>query len=218
LYLDLSPIPGLYFVGGGTAASGLFYEWMLKLLMNGRADFKKAERLAAKSKPGSRGIVILPYILGERTPIFDPLARAVIFGLHQEDEPGDILKASMEAVAYSFLHHLRVLKEKGFRIEAGIITGGGASSRVFRKTMTDVLGVPLTYTKSMSTTVGTAYIGYMSACIKKRWDEVREWVFDTERIEADPSLRGLYDDLFSTYLNLYEKHREDFKRVSRLSS
>ena len=218
LYLDLSPIPGLYFVGGGTAASGLFYEWMLRLLMNGQIDFKKAERLAAKSKPGSRGIVILPYILGERTPIFDPLGRAVIFGLHQEDTLGDIMRASMEGVTYSFLHHLRVMQERGLRVEAGIITGGGARSRLFRKIMADVLGIPLTYTPSLSTTVGTAYIGYMSAGIKKRWDEVREWASDTERIEPDHSLRSLYDDLFCTYLNLYEKHREDFKRVSRLSS
>ena len=218
LYLDLSPIPGLYFVGGGTAASGLFYEWMLRLLMNGQVDFKRAEKLAAKSKPGSRGIVILPYILGERTPVFDPLARAVIFGLHQEDTPGDIMRAAMEGVTYSFLHHVRVMREKGFRVEAGIITGGGARSQLFRKIMADVLGIPLTYTPSLSTTVGTAYIGYMSAGIKKRWDEVRDWTSDTEKTEADHSLRSLYDDLFSTYLNLYEKHREDFKRVSRLSS
>jgi xylulokinase len=218
LYLDLSPIPGLYFVGGGTAASGLFYEWILRLLMNGQVDFKKGERLAAKSKPGSRGVVILPYILGERTPIFDPLARAVIFGLHQEDTPCDIIRASMEGVAYSFLHHLRVMQEKSFRVETGIITGGGARSRLFRKIMADVLGIPLTYTPSLSTTIGAAYIGYMSAGIKKRWDEVQEWVSDTERIEADQSLRMIYDDLFSTYLNLYEKHGEDFKRASRLSS
>lgn len=218
LYLDLSPIQGLYYVGGGTAASGLFYEWIIRLLMNGEVDFKKAEKLAAKSKPGSNGIVILPYILGERTPIFDPLARAVIFGLHQEDTPSDILRASMEGVTYSFLHHLRIMREKGYRVDAGTITGGGARSRLFRKIMADVLGIRLAYKPSLSTTVGTAYIGYMSAGIMKKWDDVRDWARDMEGIEPDHSLRGLYDDLFSIYLNLYEKHREDFKRVRRLSS
>ena len=217
LYLDLSPIQGLYYVGGGTAASGLFYEWILRLLMNGQADFKKAEKLAAKSKPGSNGIVILPYILGERTPIFDPLARAVIFGLHQDNTPSNIVRASMEGVTYSFLHHLRIMREKGYRVEAGTITGGGARSRLFRKIVADVLGIPLTYKPSLSTTVGTAYIGYMASGILKKWSNVREWTHDMERIEADHSLRGLYDELFSIYLNLYKKHREDFKRVTSLS-
>jgi len=218
LYLDLSPIEGLYFVGGGTAASGLFYEYMLRLFMKNEVDFTKAEKLAATSVPGSNGIIILPYILGERTPIFDTLARAVIFGLHEDTTQNDILRASMEAVSYSLLHHIRIMREKGYQIDTGKITGGGAKSRLFRKIMTDITGIPLSYDPSMSTTVGTAYIGYMAGGIKKTWIEAKKWQRARENIYPDPSLRKMYDDLFSIYLNLYERHKEDFKLIAKYSS
>jgi len=219
LYLDLSPIEGVYFVGGGTAASGLFYEYMLRLFMKNEVDFKEAEKLAATSVPGSNGIIILPYILGERTPIFDMLARAVIFGLHDDTTQNDILRASMEAVSYSLLHHLRIMREKGYQVDTGKITGGGAKSRLFRKIMADVLGIPLSYDPSMSTTVGTAYIGYMAGGIKKKWIEAKEWQrAHEEEINPDASLRKMYDDLFSVYLNLYERHKEDFKLIAKYCS
>lgn len=218
LYLDLSPIDGLYFVGGGTAASGLFYKYMVQLLMkNKQANFTRAEKLAATSPPGSNGLIVLPYILGERTPIFDMLARAVIFGLHEENTANDILHASMEAVAYSFLHHLRIMRENGYRVESGEITGGGAKSELFRKTMADVLGLPFSYNPSMSTTIGAAYIGYMASGLKKSWTEVKEWNQVRERINPDLSLRYMYDELFSIYLSLYEKHKDDFKLIAKLT-
>jgi len=215
LYLDLSPIENMFVIGGGTAASGLFYEWMLRLLMNDRVDFRNAERLARGSKPGSNGVVILPYILGERTPIFDMLARAIIFGLHEEHTRSDIIRASMEGIAYSFLHHLRIMREKGYRIESGAITGGGAKSKLFREIMADVLGLTLSYNPKMSTTIGTAYIGYMAAGVKKRWEQAKEWPVITDKIDPKASLRGLYDNMFSVYLNLYEKHKEDFRSVGK---
>jgi len=218
LYLDLSPIEGVYFVGGGTAASGLFYEYVLRLFMKNEVDFTKAEKLAATSVPGSNGIIILPYILGERTPIFDMLARAVIFGLHDDTTQNDILRAAMEAVSYSLLHHIRIMREKGYRVDTGKITGGGAKSRLFRKIMADILGIPLSYDPSMSTTVGTAYIGYMAGGIKKKWIEAKEWQRAQEEISPDTSLRKMYDDLFSIYLNLYERHKEDFKLIAKYSS
>jgi len=217
LYLDLSPIKDVYFVGGGTAASGLFYEYMLRLFMNNEVDFTKAEKLAANSTPGSNGIIILPYILGERTPIFDMSARAVFFGLHDNTTKNDILRASMEAVSYSFLHHLKIIREKGYRVDTGKITGSGAKSILFRKIVADVLGIPLTYDPSISTTVGTAYVGYMAGGIKKQWAEVKQWSRTHEEINPDPSLRKMYDDLFSIYLNLYGQHREDFKLIATYS-
>jgi len=218
LYLDLSPIDGLYFVGGGTAASGLFYEYMIRLLMkNKQANFTLAEKSATTSPPGSNGIVVLPYILGERTPIFDMQARAIIFGLHEENTTNDILHASVEAVAYSFLHHLRIMRENGYRVESGEITGGGAKSRLFRKTMADVLGLSFSYNPSMSSTIGAAYIGYMASGLKKSWAEVKEWHLVRERIDPDLSLRKMYDELFSIYLSLYEKHKDDFKLITKFA-
>ena len=215
LYLDLSPIEGIYVVGGGTAASGLFYEYMLRLLTKSEIDFKRGEEIAAASVPGSNGTIILPYVLGERTPVFDMQARAIIFGLRDRTSANDILHASMEAVSFSFLHHLRIMLEKGYRAEKGSITGGGAKSPLFRKIMADVLGLPLSYDPSMSTTLGTAYIGYMAGGLKKKWTDAKEWQHIRETIRPDLSLRKMYDEFYAIYLNLYERHKDDFKVITK---
>jgi len=216
LYLDFSPIDGLFYVGGGTAASGIFYDWMVRLLMNGNLDYENAAKLAARSRPGSEGVVILPYILGERTPVFDMFARAVVFGLRLENTQADILRGTMEGIAYSLLHNMKAMREDGYRLESGSITGGGAKSPLFRRIVSDVLGIPFAYNASSSTTLGGAYIGYMAAGMKKRWEEVEEWLKPEERIVPNASLRHTYDRLFSIYLGLYEKHKENFRLVSKI--
>jgi xylulokinase len=214
LYLDFSPIEGLYYIGGGTAASGICYNWMIQLLMNGRIDYDAANRLASTSSPGSKGVVILPYILGERTPVFDMLARAIIFGLTLDTKPADILHGTLEGIAYSLRHNMSVMLENGYLFEAGSISGGGARDNLFRRIVCDVLNVPLSYNFRASTTVGAAYIGYMAAGLKKRWEEIQEWLTPEERITPDPSLKQMYDRLFSIYVNLYEKHKDDFKTIT----
>lgn len=216
LYLDYSPIDGLYYVGGATAASGIFYEWMVRSLMQGAVNYPRAEKIAATSTPGSGGVVILPYILGERTPVFDMFARTVIFGLGMETTSADILHAAIEGVAYSLLHNLKVIRETGYQIESGCITGRGAKSPLFRRIISDVLGLPLAYNPASSTTLGAAYMGYMAAGIKKRWEDIQEWFVLHEKIEPNASLRQIYDRLFSIYLGLYEKHRDDFKAVAKI--
>jgi sugar (pentulose or hexulose) kinase len=79
-----------------------------------------------------------------------------------------------------------------------------------------VLGLPLVYNPASSTTLGAAYMGYMAAGVKKRWEDIQEWFVLREKIEPNVSLRRIYDRLFSIYLGLYEKHRDDFRAVAKI--
>jgi sugar (pentulose or hexulose) kinase len=56
----------------------------------------------------------------------------------------------------------------------------------------------------------------VAAGLKKRWEEVEEWLEPDEKIVPNVSLRQTYDSLFSIYLNLYEKHKEDFKTAAKI--
>jgi len=80
--------------------------------------------------------------------------------------------------------------------------------------MADVLGIPLAYAMNVAPNMGTAYIGYMAAGIKKRWEDVSEWKGKQQIVEPIPSYREMYDGFFSIYLNLYEKHKTDFKLLA----
>ena len=83
--------------------------------------------------------------------------------------------------------------------------------------MADVLGVPLSYDPSTSTTLGTAYIGYMAGGLKKNWTDAKEWQHVRENITPDSSLRQMYDEFYAIYLNLYERHKDDFKLITKYS-
>ena len=80
---------------------------------------------AGEIQPGSEGLIILPYIYGERSPIQDPLATGMIFGLKGSHTRKHINRAALEAVGYSTLQHLMLFREMGLPPHTLITAGGG---------------------------------------------------------------------------------------------
>jgi len=210
LYLDLSPVEGQYFVNGGTAASGLFFDYVLDLLGVGEPRYARAEELAMRCQAGSRGVVMLPYIYGERTPIFDPLAKSVFFGLTPQVKQGEIIRGSMEAIAFSFLHHIIILKEKGYQYTKIRVTGGATRSGILLQTLADVMQTELTCYRDVSPTVGNAMLGFLGLGIIKDWTQVDRWVGKGETVLPDRTKAAEYSWKFKVYLDLYQKLREHF--------
>jgi ribulokinase len=99
---------------------------------------------AEKIPLGSEGLIILPFLMGERTPIWDVNARGVIFGLSLKHTKGHIVRAMMEAVAYAMYDSFRLMKDSGLRVNFPMVLNeGGAVSRLWRKIITDVFNVPI---------------------------------------------------------------------------
>ncbi|GAI46243.1 unnamed protein product, partial [marine sediment metagenome] len=80
LFLDYHDIPTKFILNGCMASSGSIVKWFRNNFTN-NLEFEKLTKLAEKSRVGAKGLVMLPYFLGEKTPIFDPIARGVILGL-----------------------------------------------------------------------------------------------------------------------------------------
>ena len=98
---------------------------------------------AARIKVGSNGLIVLPYLMGERTPIWDVNARGVIFGLSLNHTKGHIIRAMMESVAYALYDSFRIIKNIGRKINYPIVLNeGGAKSVLWRRIITDVFNVP----------------------------------------------------------------------------
>ena len=113
--------------------------WFQRELAAGAAlDVLDAE--AAATPPGAGGIVMLPYLLGEKTPVNDPLARGAIVGLRADHGRGHVFRAVLESFAYGVRHHLEVLAEHGVRPQRARVTNGGASSLLWKQIVADVTG------------------------------------------------------------------------------
>ena len=142
LYLDFHLIPGVFVPNGCMATTGSLLRWFQRELAAG-TDLEALDREAAAVGIGAGGLVALPYFLGEKTPINDPLARGVFAGLHLGHTRGHLFRALLEGVGFAVLQHLEVLRDLGLCPECVRLTGGGARSALWRQILADVLNRPV---------------------------------------------------------------------------
>jgi xylulokinase len=167
--------------------------------------------------PGSDGLLVLPYFLGEKTPIFNPTARGVLFGLTLHHGRGHLHRAILEAVAYGFRHHLDVLEEGGHQIRAVSIMDRGAGSPLWRQVVADVLGRRLVYSpgKDLGSAYGVAWVAGVAAGF---WDWRQRPPIQGESVIHDPveEHAARYAGMYQAYRNLYAHLVPDFQAVAGL--
>ena len=92
---------------------------------------------------GGDGLLFLPYLMGERTPIWDVNARGVLFGLSLNHTKGHVVRRHEEAVAFALYHSFETLQTAGLRVHYPLVLNeGGARSALWRRIITDVFDVP----------------------------------------------------------------------------
>jgi xylulokinase len=139
--------PGRWYALAAILSAGLSLRWLRDLLgLTDRQDaYQHLSRLAQAVPPGAEGLLFLPYLAGERTPLMDPEASGVFLGLRLHHEAGHLVRAVMEGVAFALASCLALIGEsadEGQR-QAVIASGGGASSPVWRQIQADVFNTPL---------------------------------------------------------------------------
>ncbi|AEW03596.1 Xylulokinase [Sulfobacillus acidophilus DSM 10332] len=206
LYFDLHDLPGRYLLNGCMAASGSLVRWLLSRLKADDRSLPELDRRASAISPGSDGIVVLPYFLGEKTPIFDADARGVIFGLMLHHTDGHLFRAVLESVIFGFRHHLDVLSNSGFPVERIFATNGGAKSELWRQIAADVLQRPiLAFPHHPGSAMGAAIVAAQGLGLLPQEPVVDR--IDTPRIwhQPNPDNRSVYDRNYSVFRTLYER-------------
>ncbi|HKS43801.1 MAG TPA: FGGY family carbohydrate kinase [Amycolatopsis sp.] len=110
LWTTRGAFPGTYTLAAGMATSGAITDWLRKLT---GGDFADLVRQAGEVPAGSRGLLLLPYFAGERTPLFDPDARGIIAGLTIGHGLGELYRAALEGIAYGVRHNLEAMQAAG---------------------------------------------------------------------------------------------------------
>jgi xylulokinase len=154
-------IPGRYVPTATMQAGGASLEWVTDVLAPGQDD-RYARLLAeAEDVPASEdGLFFLPHLLGERSPYWNPAARAVFAGLGRHHGPAHLTRAVLEGVAFNLYTGLLAFVENGTPIEAVDAIGGAANSRLLLQIFADVWGVPVTRRSLVdeATAVGAAVV------------------------------------------------------------
>ncbi|HEX2555130.1 MAG TPA: xylulokinase [Microvirga sp.] len=164
---------------------------------------------------GPSGLLMLPYLTGERTPHNDPHARGAIVGLTPGTSRTDLMQAALEGIAFSFADAKRSLERSGTRIgEAGVI-GGGARSRLLVRILASVLGIPLVLYRGADK--GPAFGAARLARLSHTGEPVEAVctlppVLDVTEPDAD--LAGAYAGRLDAFRRLYLALKPEFPRIA----
>jgi xylulokinase len=199
----VTPVEGndAYVLAGGMTSAGNLFKW-LRETFPGR-DFPRWEALSAESAPGARGLTLLPYFAGERTPVNNPRARGALFGITLRSSAGDVYRAFQEALGYGVRHNIEALREKGVEAKRIFAIGGISRSRQLLQIISDISGCPqlipreragAPYGDAFLAALGTGFTGI---------SDIAEWVSYEYEISPATDYRDVYDEGFERYKALY---------------
>jgi xylulokinase len=218
LYLDHHLVPGGWVPNGCMATTGSLVRWFQREIGAG-APLEALDAEAAEAGAGAGGLVLTPYFLGEKTPLNDPLARGIVVGLHLGHRRGHLFRAVLEGVAFAFRHHVDVLRELGVRAERVNLTGGGASSALWRQIIADVLALPVVRRDHRSgAALGAAFAAGMGAGVLGSWSDITRLAGAGETTAPDPRTAGRYDELYAVYRSLYPALLSQQHTLARFST
>ncbi len=214
MFLDHHLIPGMYMPNGCMASGGSALNWFVDTLATGeRAAARGAglslhqhmDRIAAQTSAGADGVQVIPYFLGEKTPIHDPDARGVIQGLSLNHDLRHLWRAILEGFGYAFRHHIEVFNDMGHPTTRYLASDGGSKSRLWMQICADILQQPIQLLKGHpGSCLGAAWMAALGTGLTEDWEGTARFVEHGERIDPDPANAGPYDDGYRHYRSSYE--------------
>jgi xylulokinase len=202
--------PGQHASMAGLATSGTLTHWFRQQFareLDPEAAIVTLTDEAEKSPPGAKGLVVLPYFSGERTPIHDPQAKGMIFGLNLTHVRGDLFRALLEGIACATNHILETYAEAGQEPAAIHAVGGGTRNRVWAQATSDISGrTQVVREKTIGASYGDAFLAAM-AVGDARPGDIEHWNPPAGAITPDATLSDRYDKLYRVFRDLYPATR-----------
>lgn len=213
-----SPFGAGWVIGGAMSNSGGLLDWAVAKLGGPRADHDSVLAAIARVRPGSEGLIALPYFRGERTPIYDANARGCFFGVTAEHGPEHLGRALLEGVAFGLRQVVGILSDIGGDVERVVISGGTARAAAWNRIKADVLGKPV-HVPSVtdSGVLGAAILARAAVSDEPLSHVAQRMVHDREVIEPDAKNTAVYDQTYPLFLELYERLKEPYRRLAELS-
>ena len=222
-------VPGLCDISAGTNTAGSLTKWYRDTIFpdaleqersGGGNAYQAMLSGVAEIPPGSDGLITLPYLAGERTPVNDPEARGVLFGLTLRHTRAHLYRSALEAVGYSVAQQVRIMESHPeARVDRIIAVGGGAQNPIWLQIIADILGKPVSTPKE---TVGACYGDALMAALGVKWPGFETYASLTKYIRAgrtyipDPSAHSRYAPYLAIYDELYSATAQFAHRLSRL--
>jgi xylulokinase len=196
-------------LAAGTSTAGSLIGWLQRV--TGGASFEDLMAEAQSAPPGSEGLLVLPYLAGERTPVLDPQARGVLAGLTLRHGRGHLFRAAYEGISFG----IRQILERFDDAHTGMRTvavGGGLRSPIWAQTLSDITGRPqLVPEQAIGASYGDALLAAIGVGLVA---PTTDWAKIAREIKPNPRNGDLYDDLYATWQELYPATKSQVHRLA----
>lgn len=213
---------GLHASQAGLATSGTLTRWFADQVYR---DMPPADVMAgmaqdaATSPPGAKGLIVLPYFSGERTPIHDPKAKGVIFGLDLTHTRADVYRGALEGIGYAVRHIVETFEAAGHPPRRLVAVGGGTQNAVWLDAVSDISGRPQVLRQvTTGASLGDAFLAALATGSVQLGD-IEHWN-KAARVQ-DPHggpVKALYDRQYAIYKSLYTQTKDLMADLSGLAS
>lgn len=207
--------PGMFMPTGTMQAAGASYQWTRDQL--GGAQIRAAQSLglstyelmnleAETSSPGANGLIFLPYLMGERSPHWNPNARGAFVGLTMRHTRADMMRAVLEGVTMNLRIILQTFIKQGAKIETMRLIGGGAQGRFWNQLMADIYGMPvhrLTILEE-ATSMGAALTGGVGVGLYPDFSMAGQMNKVAKVVQPDPAVWPAYEKVYPIFEAAYQ--------------
>ncbi len=215
-------VDGAWIYQGAMSHTGSSYYWMYE---NFYQDYHSAGSVkqallmmnddAAEVPPGADGLVFLPYMLGERSPVWDPYARGEFFGLSLKTTRREMNRAVLEGCAYGLRQMFDICEDlTGEKVTRFSAIGGGAKSKIWTQIKADITGRDITVLDmSDMAPVGAALLAGVGAGVFKDTYEASAKVEKSVYMEVESSDidKEVYDRRYEVYKGLYPRLKDLYR-------
>ncbi|MGC4034984.1 MAG: gluconokinase [Chitinophagaceae bacterium] len=210
----------LYISGGGINNGGIVLQWFLKTFIQKEISpdkeyewfFEEIKQVPA----GADGLIFLPYILGERAPVWDADAKGVFIGIKSTHTIKHFMRAVIEGICFSLLQLLNAIEERT-PVTTIFATGGFTQSSLWLQMLSDILNKKIVViTDADASAMGTVYISMFKKGLISNWNKLNGFSHSEKEFLPDVNLIASYQKRFSVFNRLYDKLKDDFELLSNI--
>lgn len=210
---------GFYITGGAINNGGIALQWLVENIF--KEDFKDEKKLnrlldvALKIKPGVEGLIFLPYILGERAPVWDENAKGCFIGLTATHNNLHMTKAVLEGVCYAIVEVLQALEETSGRVKNIYLSGGIIKSQNWVQLLADISGKQIMVNDAAdASALGAAFIGMKAIGRVKKINKAKMFLGNVKTFKPNRANHLIYKKYAKVFGSLYEKLKDTFSELS----
>lgn len=209
----------MFTTGGATNNGGIVLKWFAENMLDkpfaSQDAFDWFMQTAAKAPAGSNGLIFMPYIQGERCPVWDADARGVFIGITSMHKKEHFMRAILEGISFSLNQIVQAMEETGDLLKTVYATGGFIQSAFWVQMVSDVLNKKIVVSLAAdASALGAGYLAMNSLGITSGWNDVKKMVTTSEVYMPDEAAHRQYGINYSVYESLYEKLKTDFSALS----